>query len=249
MLNPSLDRRSLTSRTRTAASLLVLLLVVPLAALRLPAQNAAGRFSGTILDPSAAVVPNATVIMTESKTSKSAMTTTDAQGKFSFASLPSGVYDLRAIKRGFEDFKARETLGIGQDKTQDITLNVAAVAYEEDVVAKGTAKEIPPSEPGGKTTRVRVGGDVQAGKLISKVQPQYPEAAKAAGSQGTVVLHAVIGMDGTVLSLRVVNDKVDPELARASIESVAKWRYSPTLLNGQPIEVETTIEVNFTLQP
>ena len=249
MLNPSLDRRSLSSRTRTAASLFVLLLLVPLAALRLPAQNAAGRFSGTILDPSAAVVPNATVIMTESKTSKSAMTTTDAQGKFSFASLPSGVYDLRAIKRGFEDFKARETLGIGQDKTQDITLNIAALTYEEDVVAKGTAKGIPPSEPGGKTTRVRVGGDIQAGKLIGKVQPLYPEAAKAAGSQGTVVLHAVIGTDGTVLSLRVVNDKVDPELARASIESVAKWRYSPTLLNGQPIEVETTIEVNFTLQP
>lgn len=247
MLNPSLDRRSLSSRTRTAASLFVLLLLIPLAALRLPAQNVAGRFSGAILDPSAAVVPNATVIMTDSKTSKSAMTTTDAQGKFSFASLPSGEYDLRAIKRGFADFKAHETLGIGQDKTRDITLNIAAVAYEEDVVAKGTAKAVS-AEPGGKATRLRVGGDIQAGKIVSKVQPVYPEAAKTAGSQGTVVLHAVIGTDGTVLSLRVVNDKVDPELARASIESVAKWRYSPTLLNGQPIEVETTIEVNFTLQ-
>lgn len=247
MLNPSLDRRSLSSRTTGAASLFVLLLLIPLAALRLPAQNAAGRFYGAILDPSAAVVPNATVIMTDSKTSKSAMTTTDAQGKFSFASLPSGDYDLRAIKRGFADFKTHETLATGQDKSQDITLSIAAVAYEEDVVAKGTAKAVS-AEPGGKATRLRVGGDIQAGKIVNKVQPVYPEAAKSAGSQGTVVLHAVIGTDGTVLSLRVVNDKVDPELARASIESVAKWRYSPTLLNGQPIEVETTIEVNFTLQ-
>jgi len=50
------------------------------------------------------------------------------------------------------------------------------------------------------------------------------------------------------MSLRVVNAKIDPELARASIESVSKWRYTPTLLNGQPVEVETTIDVNFTLR-
>ena len=66
--------------------------------------------------------------------------------------------------------------------------------------------------------------------------------------QGTVILRAVIGVDGVPLSLRVVNDQVDPDLARAAIESVSKWRYTPTLLNGDPIEVDTTIEVNFTLQ-
>src|SRR5262250_2164225 len=88
--------------------------------------------------------------------------------------------------------------------------------------------------------RVRI-GDIQAPKLIDKVQPVYPENAKAAGSEGTVILHAVIGTDGRPLSLRVVNDKIDPELARAAIESVSKWRYTPTLLNGQPVEVETTI--------
>jgi TonB family protein len=248
MLNPSLRRGALTFRLRAFTLIACALVVLPLAALRLPAQNVSGKFSGTVVDPSGAVVPNATVIMTDTRTSKTAMTTSDAEGKFSFSSLPSGDYDLRAIKRGFEDFKAKEQLASGQDKTQDIALNVAAVAYEEDVIAKGTVKGVAPGEQGGKTKRVRVGGDIQAGKIVSKVQPVYPEAAKAAGSQGTVVLHAVIGTDGSVLSLRVVNDKVDPALARASIESVSKWRYSPTLLNGQPIEVETTIEVNFTLQ-
>jgi periplasmic protein TonB len=64
-----------------------------------------------------------------------------------------------------------------------------------------------------------------------------------------VILHAIIGMKGDPLSLRVVNTQVDPELARAAVEAVSKWRYSPTLLNGDPIEVDTTVTVNFKLLP
>jgi TonB family protein len=56
-------------------------------------------------------------------------------------------------------------------------------------------------------------------------------------------------MKGDPLSLRVVNTQVDPELARAAVEAVSKWRYSPTLLNGDPIEVDTTVTVNFKLLP
>jgi protein TonB len=56
-------------------------------------------------------------------------------------------------------------------------------------------------------------------------------------------------MNGKPLSLRVMNNEVDPELARSAVESVSQWRYRPTLLNGEPIEVDTTIMVNFSLQP
>jgi protein TonB len=90
---------------------------------------------------------------------------------------------------------------------------------------------------------------VQAPKLIEKIAPVYPEKAKAAGIEGTVILHAIIGMEGSPLSLRVMNNQIDPELARAAVEAVSKWRYRPTLLNGQPIEVDTTIMVNFKLLP
>jgi protein TonB len=67
--------------------------------------------------------------------------------------------------------------------------------------------------------------------------------------EGTVVLHAVIGMDVKPLSLQVMNSQVDPQLARAAIEAVSQWRYTPTLLNGEPIEIDTTISVNFRLLP
>lgn len=249
MLSPSLDRRSLSPRTRTLTCLLVSLLLIPLAAFRLPGQNLAGRFSGTIFDPSGAAVPNATVIMTDARTHKIAMTTSDRRGKFLFSALEPGDYELEAVKRGFEDYKAQQILEAGKDAAQDLKLQIAPVTYEDEVVAEGTTKGLPPAEPGGKTMRVRVGGDLQAPKLINKVQPVYPEGAKAAGSQGTVILRAVISMDGVPLSLRVMNDQIDPELARSAIESVSKWRYTPTLLNGQPIEVDTTVQVNFTLLP
>jgi protein TonB len=109
-------------------------------------------------------------------------------------------------------------------------------------------KPLPEAEKGGKPSRLRLGGEVQASKLVNKVMPVYPASAKTAGVQGTVILRAVIGMDGRPLSLRVMNNDIDPELARAAIGAVSQWRYRPTLLNGEPIEIDTTIMVNFSLE-
>ena len=75
--------------------------------------------------------------------------------------------------------------------------------------------------------------------------PSYPAAAKQQGIQGTVNLTAVIGKDGTIQSLKLIDGH--PLLVPAAIEAVSKWRYKPFLLNHKPVEVETTISVNFTL--
>jgi len=81
------------------------------------------------------------------------------------------------------------------------------------------------------------------------VNPVYPERARAQGIQGCVLLEAVISKDGTLGAMRVLNKLADPDLVDAAIEAVRNWRYEPTLLNGQPIEVVTTITVNFRLSP
>jgi TonB family protein len=128
-------------------------------------------------------------------------------------------------------------------------LQVGAITENVTVVPDGGAKPSAVHADSGKPSRLSIGGGVQAAKLITKVQPVYPESAKSAGAEGTVVLGAVIGMDGKPLSLRVMNSQVDPDLARSAVEAVAQWRYTPTLLNGQPIEVDTTITVNYTLAP
>jgi len=249
MLNRSTSRRHLSSRATLLTTLSALCLLLPLAALRLPAQDLSGRFTGTIYDPSGAPIPNATVIMNNHKASKVEMTTSGTEGKFNFTALPAGEYEIKVLKRGFEEYKVPQVvLEPGRESSQNITLKVGAIMEEVDVVAEGTVKAMPAGTVG-KQTRIRLGGDIQAPKLLNKVQPVYPAAAKAAGVEGTVILHAIIGMEGNPLSLRVVNTQVDPELARAAVEAVSKWRYSPTLLNGDPIEVDTTVMVNFKLLP
>lgn len=241
MLDPSINRRELSRAKGLITAITAMSLLLPLAALRLPAQNLSGKFEGTVHDPSGTAVRNATVIMNNAKANTTEMTTTNADGNFSFKSLPAGEYDLRVLKRGFEVYRAPQVvLEPGHESSLNLTLKVGAVMEEVDVVADGP-------ETGRKPTRLRLGGDIEAPKLITKVQPAYPAAAKGAGVQGTVILHAIVGMDGKPLSLRVMNKDVDPDLARASVEAVSQWRYLPTLLNGEPIEVDTTIKVNFKL--
>ena len=111
------------------------------------------------------------------------------------------------------------------------------------------AKEAAEAEAKAKATRIRIGGSVEAAKIITKVQPIYPQSAKDAGTQGTVLLHAVVSKDGRPLSLQVLNSQVNPDLARAAVEAVSQWRYQPTLLNGEPVEIDTTIQIKFTLAP
>jgi protein TonB len=95
--------------------------------------------------------------------------------------------------------------------------------------------------------RVRVSSGVAQGLLIRQVNPVYPPLAKTARVEGRVILQATIGKDGTVENLRLISGH--PMLAPAAIDAVRQWRYKPYYLNSEPIEVETTITVNFTLTP
>ncbi|MBS1840682.1 MAG: energy transducer TonB [Acidobacteria bacterium] len=101
------------------------------------------------------------------------------------------------------------------------------------------------SEAGAALTRVRQGGAVTAASLINRVQPAYPQIARDEHLSGTVRLHAIIDKEGKIRELRVLTGRCS--LARASIDAVRQWRYRPTLLEGTPVEVDTTIDVIFVL--
>jgi protein TonB len=101
-----------------------------------------------------------------------------------------------------------------------------------------TAKAAPP-------VRIRQGGIVSAARLIYQPKPDYPEIAKMTRTEGAVEFEAVIGKDGTIEELKVLRGH--PLLVRAALDAVRRWRYQPTLLNGEPIEVQTEITVNFKL--
>ena len=83
--------------------------------------------------------------------------------------------------------------------------------------------------------------------MVKKVQPEYPAEARQDNIQGTVKIQVIIQKDGYVTVQNVVEG--DPILSPAAIEAVKQWRYEPTLFDGKPVDVQTTIEVNFTLRP
>ncbi len=104
------------------------------------------------------------------------------------------------------------------------------------------AKVEPPVKPTGP---VRVGGNVLAAKIITRVVPPYPPIAKAARISGTVHLLGVIAKDGTIQKLQVISGH--PLLVQAALDAVRQWTYRPTYLNNEVVEVMAPIEVNFTL--
>jgi TonB family protein len=108
-----------------------------------------------------------------------------------------------------------------------------------------TPPAVEPDQAPGSTDTAQVSANVMAGNILTKVNPVYPEMAKAAKVQGAVVLHAIIAKDGTMKSLAVVSGP--PELVMSSMEAVRQWTYRPYLLNGEPTEVDTTITVNYSL--
>ena len=114
-------------------------------------------------------------------------------------------------------------------------MRVDAPAALADTGASGTAAP----------AKVNVPGGVMAGNVATRVDPVYPEAAKKAGVQGTVVLDAVIDREGTISDLQVVSGP--SELRQSALDAVHQWRYKPYLLNGEPVEVKTTINITYSL--
>jgi periplasmic protein TonB len=109
----------------------------------------------------------------------------------------------------------------------------------------GNAPPPPPPPKPSTPKRIRVGGQVENAKLMFQPKPEYPPLAKMARIQGTVRLEALISKDGTIQDLKTLSGH--PLLVKAALEAVSRWRYQPTLLNGEPVEVVTEIDVNFTL--
>ena len=115
-------------------------------------------------------------------------------------------------------------------------------------VIGGVLSSAPPPPPpkAAAPKRIRVGGQVEQARLIFQPKPDYPPLAKMARIQGVVRLEAIISKDGTIQDLKTISGH--PLLLKAALEAVERWRYQPTLLNGEPVEVVTEIDVNFTLQ-
>ena len=117
------------------------------------------------------------------------------------------------------------------------------------VYLRPTGPVAPPEEIKRKAEKhpVKLSEPIVEAQLISRIEPHYPQLPLQMRQEGTVVLHAIISRDGQINALEVVSGS--PFFVQAALDAVRQWRYRPTLLNGEPVEVETTITVMFRLQP
>jgi TonB family protein len=140
-----------------------------------------------------------------------------------------------------KDYDEHLSTGMMRDNaTGDLTVQISAPGATWQMMSNASAPTFP-VPPGA----IRVGGNVQQVKLTSQPAPVYPPLAKQAHISGVVHLYALIGKDGAVTNLQVISGH--PLLVQSAMEAVRQWTYQPTLLNGQPVEVVTQIDVNFTL--
>ena len=241
VLNPAVVRRPVSRRLVSMAGVVMLGSVWAVAA----AGQATGPLAGTVEvvvnDVTGARVPGAVVSIEAGGGKVFVKQPTSATGEVSFHSLPAKDYLLEVVSPGFATVTKGLKLTADSGARVEVTLQPDEI-FQSATVSGGEVK------PVGPPSRIRVGGNLQSAKIINKARIIYPAEAKQKGIQGTVFLRAVISKEGTILSLQVLSAP-DKSLADAAVEGVKQWTYQSTLLNGNPVEVVTRIDVNFTLAP
>ncbi|MCU1275491.1 MAG: TonB family protein, partial [Bryobacterales bacterium] len=177
LLDPRSPRRALSGRVCVAALSGILVCAIPFAALR--AQNAGPKSSltGSVYDPSGAAVPGSTVLLNNVNGKNKEIVRSGGAGEYQLVSLAAGKYDIDVRAPGFAPYQRRGLeLNPGTPVHLDIKLDVGSVSEAVDVVGRG-----PRPASSGPPRRIRVGGNVQATKLLQMTKPVYPAAAQAAG--------------------------------------------------------------------
>jgi TonB family protein len=243
MLNPSLGRRVLSVRTVALTATVLAALSLPVAALRV-AQAGPLPISGVVYDPTGGVLPEAALTLEDERQNKW-QATSDSTGRFEFPSVSAGKYVLEASLAGFRPLRQELELTAARDWTRAVTLQVGNV--RESITVREKRSKASRQEPAGAVP-VRVGGNIRPPTKTKDVRPVYPASMREAGREGRVPLEAVIGRDGAVLLVRVATAEVHPDFAQAAIDAVQQWQFTPTLLNGKPVDVVMTVTIEFELE-
>jgi TonB family protein len=244
MLNPALNRASVSRSSAIWTIALLLAVTLPTAAFR-AAQTSPATLTGSVYDSTGAVVPGVTITLENAKEEKQ-QATTRADGRFDFPQTAPGKYVLSATLPGFRALKQEFELKSARDWDRAITLQVGEVQETISVRERRVTGPVGASQPQG-AQRLKVGGNIRVPTKTLDVKPTYPKSMRDAGREGVVPLEAIIGPDGSVTSVRVLTAQVHPDFAIAAADAVRQWKFTPTLLNGAPVEVVMKVSVEFRL--
>ena len=262
MLDTTRNRRPVSRPGRIVTTVALLAVTLSVAGLR--AQPRFFSLSGTVFDPTNRVLPETTLVLTNVSTQAKYEVRSDATGRYEFVGLPPATYSLRARVPGFAP--ATESVDIADTVQRDLHLSLGTLQETVTVVAGS-----PPPGPldaaslarqeearqrrveterrgkafcagGGPATPA--GGNILVPLKRRHVAPAYPDHLEAAGVAGTVRMEAVIGTDGIVRDVQIV-EGFDPDLDAAAADAVRQWQFTPTLLNCQPVEVNMTVTTHF----
>ena len=247
LLDRKRNRNPLSRRAAIAVAATGCAVLVSLASVAAHAQVAPGALAGVVKDPSGGVVPNARVSAKNLDGTNEETAVANEAGGYVFTSIPPGRYEVEFRVPGFATGKVQVTVAAGQSTRVDMNLSIGQIS--EAVTVQGGKSAPRPAAAQSRATaqRIPVGGNVQMSRLIRQVKPDYPDELQQLGLQGTVMIKAIISKEGAVLNPVVVNTAVDSRLAKLALDAVSQWTYQPTLLNGQPVEVVTSIDVAFQL--
>uniref|UniRef100_Q01X37 TonB family protein n=1 Tax=Solibacter usitatus (strain Ellin6076) TaxID=234267 RepID=Q01X37_SOLUE len=244
LLDRGRNRKPLTRGAASAVAAMACVLVLSVTSL---AQPGRGALAGIVQDPSGSRVPRSEVTIKNLDGSNEEVTVVNAAGEYAFASIPAGRYAIEVKAGGFKIGKQEVVVTAGAASRADVSLQIGNISESLKVRAARTSPAPPPARALGTPQRIPIGGNVQPSKLITKVNPEYPADLKQQGVTGSVVIRAIISKTGDILNAQVINT-VHPGLAQAALDAVKQWRYQPTLLNGQPVEVITTVTIAFELE-
>lgn len=244
MLNPALNRRSVSRPSAIFTIALLLAVTLPTAAFR-TAQTTPGTLTGTVYDPTGGVMPGVALTLENTQEQKQ-QGTSRADGRFDFPQIAPGKYTLSATLPGFRALRQEFELKNTRDWDRAITLQVGELRESITVQERRVTGPVGPSQPQA-AQRIRVGGNIRVPRKTVDVHPTYPKSMRDAGREGVVPIEAIIGPDGAVTSVRVLTAQIHPDFAIAAAEAVRQWKFTPTLLNGEPVEVVMNVSVEFRL--
>jgi TonB family protein len=260
MLDTNVNRRPLSRRAVLYTMVTLLAITIPVAGFS--AAQASATLSGSIIDPTDAALPGVRLVLKNVRSGSEYDVRSDSVGRYEFAGVTPGDYDLTATIAGFSTATVSVTLAAGERARRDVAMQVGSL--EETITVAGRSQA--PARPGGTPARsvdeqraemlaagctaapskegTSIGGNLRPPRKLKDVRPTYPEELQSAGVGGTVVLAARIGTDGNVQEVTVVSAP-HPDLASAAADAVRGWQFDPTLLNCVAIDVAMKVTVTF----